>query len=137
MDRSAQKKSFCLASFAFSERVLSFFVFYLEWLLSPWSLRPFMLTCLWDVWIIRKKLPRSSQELNRCVQASTNCLFVCFKYVFKKACFSAGQECTTTLNNFNCCFQPSLISGSLTILVGSKKWKKSVRTNAVLFHDFN
>lgn len=87
-----------------------------------------------------EKLLMSSEELKGWVLYSSNCFAFFFSFLnmfSRKLAFRSGQECTTTLENLNCCFSPSLISGSLTVLVGSKKWKGSVRTNAVVFHDFN
>lgn len=136
--RKSPKEKFLVGLFCSSEGILSFFVSLPGVAAVTMAPPAFYVTDLWDVWIIWKyclcHLESSNDE--SCTGHTVSWFFF-FLSIFKKACFSSGQECTTTLKNLNCCFSPSLISGSLTDLVGSKKWKESVRTNAVVFHDFN
>lgn len=142
LHQSTRKKSFSLVCLALEKG------FSASWLLcfATWNGRchrdPSSILCYLFVGCVNnmEKLLMSSEELKWWVLHSTNCFAPppLFKNTFsRKVAFHSGQECTTTLENLNCCFSPSLISGSLTVLVGSKKWKESVRTNAVVFHDFN
>lgn len=135
--QKSPKEKFPVSPFCSSERLRSFFVSLPGAAALTMAPPAFYVTDLWDVvrslWKYRLCELKSSNE-ESCTGQTV--LFF-FKSIFKKACFSSGQECTTTLKNLNCCFSPSLISGSLTLLVGSKKGKESGRTNAVVFHDFN
>lgn len=138
--RKYPKEKFLVGLFCSSERIFGFFVLLPGVAAVTVTPQAFYVTYVWDVWIIWKNCLchlKSSKDESCTVQTVSPFFFSFLNMFSRKLAFRSGQECTTTLENLNCCFSPSLISGSLTVLVGSKKWKGSVRTNAVVFHDFN